>query len=105
VATFPIFLNSLVTLANHLQTKTLNVFVYEVLSGAAFTCWLHHNKHLHLTSLAWLLEHMFKHSLGFRHICDIPESSLSAQETGSGFHGSDICPLQGTALSPGQPHE
>ena len=66
----------------------------------AFTRWLHHNAHLPLKDLDWLLEHTSKHSLGFQHIHDTFDSSLSALEQDWGFHGSSVCPSQGDRLEP-----
>ena len=66
----------------------------------AFAVWLHHEKHLPLMALDWLTAHSSKHSLGFRHIHDTLDSSLSALETDWGFHGSDTCPSQGDSLEP-----
>ena len=66
----------------------------------AFTRWLHMETHLPLKDLDWLSEHTSKHSLGFRHIHDALDSTLSALETDWGFQGSDVCPSQGDSLEP-----
>ena len=47
-----------------------------------------------------MVEHTSKHSLGFQHIHDTFDSSLSALKQDWGFHGSSVCPSQGDCVEP-----